>query len=200
MIFHTYFKRILFLILFIGSLAASHAQGLYLQDRYNQEAFQGQYPIYRITVEIEMGSRYSFRIFDESTGEYIFDGFSFVPSENSGIIEENMEMTSGEYWLKNIYEATKYCIKVDMTGKKVELGKHELIYKETPATCVTPGYKYGTCESCGGEGCGHALYHDVWQYQFSVCRGEFSIAFLTDIFRIRALWISHNRTIPKSDA
>lgn len=163
MIFHTYLKRILFLILFIGSLAASHAQGLYLEDGHNQEAFQGQYPIYRITVEIEMGSRYSFRIFDGSTGEYIFDGFSFVPSENSGIIEEFMEMRSGGYWFENIYEATKYCIKVDMTGKKVELGKHELIYEETPATCVTPGYKYGTCESCGGEEVIESspiLYHD----------------------------------------
>ena len=50
-----------------------------------------------------------------------------------------------------------------MTGKKVELGKHELIYKETPATCVTPGYKYGTCESCGGEEVIESspiLYHD----------------------------------------
>ena len=55
MIFHTYLKRILFLILFIGSLAVSHAQGLYLQDDYGGEAFQGQYPTYRITVEIEMG-------------------------------------------------------------------------------------------------------------------------------------------------
>ena len=164
MIFHTYLKRILFLILFIGSLAVSHAQGLYLLDGPNKEAFQGQYPTYRITVEIERGSRYSFSIFDESTGVDIYDGFSFVPSENSGINEQDMEMTSDEYVFDNWgYEATKYCIKVDMAGKKVELGKHELIYQETPATCVTPGYKYGTCQSCGEKEVIESspiLYHD----------------------------------------
>lgn len=150
MIFHTYLKRILFLILFIGSLAVSHAQGLYLEDKYNEGAFQGQYPTYRITVEIKMNSKYSFRIFDSSTGMYISDGFSFVPSENSGISERDLHLYHDEYTFYNYeYGATKYCIKVDMTGKKVVLGKHELISKEIPATCVTPGYKSRTCGSCG---------------------------------------------------
>lgn len=150
MIFHTYLKRILFLILFIGSLAASHAQGLVLEDGYGTKDFQGQDPTYRITVEVEMNSEYSFRIFDSSTGSYIFNGFSFVPSENSGINERDLHMYRGEYRFYNYeYGATKYCIKVDMTGKKVVLGKHELISEEIPATCVTPGYKSRTCGSCG---------------------------------------------------
>lgn len=153
MIFHTYLKRILFLILFIGSLAASHAQGLVLEDGYGTKDFQGQDPTYRITVEVEMNSEYSFRIFDSSTGSYIFNGFSFVPSENSGINERNLHMYRGEYSFYNYeYGATKYCIKVDMINKEVVLGKHKLTFsKEIPATCVTQGYKYETCESCGEE-------------------------------------------------
>lgn len=128
MIFHTYLKRILFLILFIGSLAASHAQGLVLEDGYGTKDFQGQDPTYRITVEVEMNSEYSFRIFDSSTGSYIFNGFSFVPSENSGINERNLHMYRGEYSFYNYeYGATKYCMNASWPIEVILAGRFILV-------------------------------------------------------------------------